>query len=122
MIVTTGIDIIEVKRIKEKFSKDDRFINLIFTENEINQVKNLEIKYLVLAGKWASKEAFSKAIGTGIGEELDWKDIEIQNDITGKPELCVSDEIIAKFRIKSVSLSISHVSDYAVASVVLLID
>ncbi|MGE3063797.1 MAG: holo-ACP synthase [bacterium] len=122
MKAVTGIDIIEVSRIKDKFSKDDRFIRLIYTENEINQVKDLEIKFLILAGKWASKEAFSKAIGTGIGEELDWKDMEIQNDIWGKPEIIVSGKIIDKYRIKSISLSISHVSEYAVASVVLLID
>ncbi|HAV91875.1 TPA: holo-[acyl-carrier-protein] synthase [candidate division WOR-3 bacterium] len=122
MNVSTGIDIIEVKRIKEKFSKDDNFMKLIFTPFEIEQVKDLEIKYIVLAGKWASKEAFSKAIGTGIGEELDWKDMEIRNDITGKPEIIVKESIVNKYKIKSLSLSISHVSEYAVASVVLLID
>ena len=122
MNVSTGIDIIEVNRIKEKFSKDDNFMKLIFTPFEIEQVKDLEIKYIVLAGKWASKEAFSKAIGTGIGEELDWKDIEIRNDITGKPEIIVKESIMNKYKIKSLSLSISHVSEYAVASVVLLID
>jgi len=122
MNITTGIDIIEVKRIREKFSNDDKLIHLIFTENEIKQVDNLKIKYIVLAGKWASKEAFAKAIGTGIGEGLDWKDMEIINDITGKPEIIVSNRIITKYKIKSLSLSISHISEYAVASVVILID
>jgi len=122
MNITTGIDIIEVKRIREKFSNDDKLIHLIFTENEIKQVDNLKIKYIVLAGKWASKEAFAKAIGTGISEELDWKDMEIINDITGKPEIIVSNRIITKYKIKSLSLSISHISEYAVASVVILID
>jgi len=122
MNITTGIDIIEVKRIREKFDGNDRFLSLIFTENEINQVRGMEIMYIVLAGKWASKEAFSKALGTGIGEELHWKDMEVRNDISGKPEISVKESVTAKYKIKSVSLSISHVSEYAVASVVLLTD
>lgn len=120
MRISNGIDIIEIKRIKEKFKNNQKFKEKIFTENELNQVKGLEIEYIVLAGKWASKEAFSKALGTGIGKEFDWKDIEILNDITGKPEISISRNLIDKYKIDQISLSISHIKDYAIASVFIL--
>ncbi|MEJ5307470.1 MAG: holo-ACP synthase [candidate division WOR-3 bacterium] len=120
MKISNGIDIIEVKRIKDKFEKNQKFKEKIFTENELNQVKGLEIEYIVLAGKWASKEAFSKALGTGIGKELDWKDMEIINDINGKPEIRISQNLIKKYKIDQISLSISHIKDYAIASVFIL--
>ncbi|MCK4523719.1 holo-ACP synthase, partial [candidate division WOR-3 bacterium] len=71
-----GIDIIEINRVEKKFKNNLSFEKLIFTDKEMNQVNNKSIKYITLAGKWASKEAFSKALGTGIGKELHWKDIE----------------------------------------------
>ncbi|MEO0237166.1 MAG: holo-ACP synthase [candidate division WOR-3 bacterium] len=122
MRISNGIDIIEIKRIKEKFEKNRKFKEKIFTENELKQVKGLEIEYIVLAGKWASKEAFSKALGTGIGKELDWKDIEILNDISGKPEIRISQDLVKKYKIDQISLSISHIKDYAIASVLILFD
>lgn len=120
MKIATGIDIVEVKRIKERFEGNNKFKTLIFTANEIEQTKSLEIEYIVLSGKWASKEAFSKALGTGIGDELHWLDMEIKNDINGRPEISVKKEVSDKYKIDSISLSISHTQEYAVASVVLL--
>uniref|UniRef100_A0A7C3N670 Holo-[acyl-carrier-protein] synthase n=1 Tax=candidate division WOR-3 bacterium TaxID=2052148 RepID=A0A7C3N670_UNCW3 len=120
MRISNGIDIIEIERIRKKFERDLKFKEKIFTQKELKQVEGLEIEYIVLAGKWASKEAFSKALGTGIGKELDWKDIQISNDITGKPQVEVSKDIIEKYGIEEISLSISHIKDYAVASVVIL--
>lgn len=120
MRISNGIDIIEIERIRKKFEKNIKFKEKIFTQKELKQVEGLEIEFIVLAGKWASKEAFSKALGTGIGKELDWKDIQISNDITGKPQVEVSKDIIEKYGIEEISLSISHIKDYAVASVVIL--
>lgn len=122
MKISTGIDIININRIKEKFSKNEDFKKRIFTEDEIEQVKGIEIEYTLLAGKWAAKEAFSKALGTGIGSELDWKDLSILNDINGKPEVKINEELAKKHSIREISLSISHEKDYAVASVVILFD
>ena len=114
-----GIDIIEISRVEKKFKNNLSFEKLIFTDKEMNQVNNKSIKYITLAGKWASKEAFSKALGTGIGKELHWKDIEISNDIDGKPEIAINPDIINKFGIKDISLSISHTNDYATAAVII---
>ncbi len=122
MKISTGIDIIDINRIKEKFSKNEDFKKRIFTEYELEQVEGIEIEYTVLAGKWAAKEAFSKALGTGIGSELDWKDLSILNDISGKPEIKISEKLAKKYYIKEISLSISHEKNYAIASVFILFD
>ncbi len=116
MRIETGIDIIEIERIKQKFQHNNKFLHLVFTENEIKQVENKNIMFQTLAGKWASKEAFSKALGTGIGKDLHWLDIEISNDINGKPIITVKKHIIEKFNIQNISLSISHSKDTAIAN------
>jgi len=120
MKIETGIDIVEIKRIEEKFNNNNDFEELIFTNKERKQVENKTIKMQTLAGKWATKEAFSKALGTGIGKELHWQDIEVSNDIDGKPKIKIDENIINKFHIKSVSLSISHSKEYAIASVIIV--
>lgn len=115
-----GTDIVEIARIEAKFTGNDKLAQLIFTENELKQVADKTVKFQTLAGKWAAKEAFSKALGTGIGKILHWQDMEISNDITGKPNITVSEHIIESFHIQSISLSISHTSQYATATILLI--
>lgn len=115
-----GTDIVEITRIEKKFTDNDRLAQLIFTDRELKQVEGKAVKFQTLAGKWAAKEAFSKALGTGIGKELHWKDMEISNDITGKPLITVSERIISTFSISSISLSISHTARYATATILLI--
>ena len=76
MILGVGIDIIDIKRIKsiiEKFG--DRFFERILTEKEIAYCKSYSKPELHFAGRFASKEAYSKSIGTGISKDFGWKDI-----------------------------------------------
>ena len=86
MIKGIGIDIIEVSRIKSMMEKyGDKFFKRILTDNEIDYCKSFPNAELHFAGRFASKEAYSKAIGTGISKDFGWKDIEILNDQRGKP-------------------------------------
>ncbi len=120
MRIETGIDIVEIARIEEKCRHRHEFEKKIFTHTELTQVDGKNIKYITLAGKWAAKEAFSKALGTGISGELDWLDMEVIKDIRNKPEIIVKKEILEKFSVDYVSLSISHTADYAAASVIIV--
>ena len=117
MIKGVGIDIIDVKRIKKIIDKySDKFFNRILTENEINYCKSFSKPDLHFAGRFASKEAYSKSIGTGISKDFRWKDIEILNDRRGKPYInhtVESDYTKYKFEV-----SISHTDEYACAVVV----
>ena len=111
-----GIDIIEVKRIRDLMLKfGDRFFQRILTDNEIKYCRKFSKPDLHFAGRFACKEAYSKAIGTGVGKEFSWKDIEVLNDDRGKPyvvHLKVNEYAALKFEI-----SISHTEEYACAVV-----
>jgi len=113
MIKGIGIDIIELERIKN-LMKNERFKKRILTKNELQQYEALTEKRKVefLAGRFAAKEAYAKAYGTGIGEQLSFQDIEIQNNDKGKP-------MIRKPLNHKVHLSISHSQDFAVAQVII---
>lgn len=114
MIKGIGIDITELARIKKILERQPRFIERILTQYEIGRYEQLkgQRKIEYFAGRFAAKEAFSKAYGTGIGKELSFLDIEITVDEAGKP--CIS----APFS-KGVHLSISHSKEYAIAQVVI---
>jgi holo-[acyl-carrier protein] synthase len=114
MISGIGIDIIELNRIKTIIDRQPKFIQRILTENELMVFEKLSVERRVefLAGRFAAKEAYAKANGTGLGNQLSFLDIEIQPDSMGKPQ------IIAPIK-EGVHLSISHSRDYAVAQVVI---
>jgi holo-[acyl-carrier protein] synthase len=113
MIKGIGIDIIELSRIQEILNRQKRFVDRVLTTNERLKFEELSAarKVEFLAGRFAAKEAYSKANGTGIGEDLSFLDIEIGNDHTGKP-------VITKPKALA-HLSISHSRDYAVAQVII---
>jgi holo-[acyl-carrier protein] synthase len=112
MIKGIGIDIIELDRIR-KMKHQQKFIDRILTPSEKSTYEALSEHRQTefLAGRFAAKEAFSKAAGTGIGRDLSFLDIEISADSLGKP-------IIAK-PVVGAHVSISHSREYAVAHVVI---
>lgn len=115
MIKGIGIDIIEISRIARAVNKNARFVRRILTEKEQDRYDKLSSegrKLEFLAGRFAAKEAFAKAMGTGIGK-LSFQDIEILSDKQGAPNLvCVAYK-------GDIFISISHSKEYAVAQVVL---
>lgn len=116
MVRGVGIDIIEVKRIRKLMDDyGDRFFKRILTENEINYCKKFSKPDLHFAGRFASKEAYAKAIGTGVGKEFTWKDIEILNNEKGKPYIVhLKENEFSKLKFE---ISISHTEDYGCAVV-----
>ncbi|ASW44270.1 holo-ACP synthase [Clostridium isatidis] len=119
MILGIGTDIIEIDRIEKAIEKNPNFLNKVFTEKEIELFKSKNMRYEVIAGNFAGKEALSKALGTGIrGFAL--KDIEILRDHLGKPVVIINDnikEIIGTEH--KISISISHNKNDAVSFVIL---
>jgi holo-[acyl-carrier-protein] synthase len=124
MAVLSGIDIIEIERVRNSLETcGDSFRDRVFTTNEINYCEGKKVvKFESYAARFAAKEAVSKAFGTGIGEGLKWKDIEIQNDTLGRPVVILTgkaEELYKKMDAKCISISLSHCKAYAVASVVI---
>ena len=123
-ILGIGVDIVENIRI-HKSLKNASFIKRVFSNSEISFAKNITNKKSYYSKRFAAKEAFSKAIGTGIRDNLNFKDITIVNDKFGKPSFVITDKIkkIVKkqFRISSFDffLSISDEKKYSIAYVIL---
>lgn len=110
-----GLDIVKISRI-EKLKDNQKFIDKIFDENEKNYIKRKKYSNETVAGLFASKEAVSKALGTGIGK-TSWKDIKIRHDLNGAPYAILKLSDISEVY---VALSITHEKKYA--SAVALID
>jgi len=121
MIIGIGTDIIEISRIKSSIEKyGDRFLNRIFTETEIKYCESFKgTKYLHYAARFAAKESFSKAIGTGITKGFKFKEIGIRNEKTGKPIVELSGGLSEKWGQYIIQVSLTHTEENAVAYLVI---
>ena len=123
MIFGVGIDIIEVSRIEKQLSRgDDRFQRRLFTDREIAYCERKKFKGLHYAARFAAKEAFLKALGTGLGGGLSWKDVEIVNNEAGKPTLRLDGKarlLAERLGLTGLQVSLTHVKDTAAAVVII---
>jgi len=114
MIIGTGVDITEVKRLREAVEKwGEAFLNRVFTKEELENAETRGSLYQHLAGRFAAKEAVFKALGDA---ELSWRDVQILNDKEGKPCCRILNGRNKKI---DVHISISHVKNYAVANAII---
>jgi len=112
MILGTGIDIIEIERIRKAVERwGEVFLNHVYTAEEVKHAKKFKFPYGHYAGRFAAKEAIFKAVGN---PHLSWHDVTISNDAQGKP-VCHFNNRKIKNRLL---ISISHSRDYAVASAI----
>ncbi len=121
MILGIGIDITEIRKIEESI-RSEAFQRKVFTASELKTVAGFKNKAEHLAGKFAAKEAFMKAIGAGIWQQVWFAQIEILNDEFGKPFIKVSGEAekrLKESKSEKVHISISHSGGMAVAVVIL---
>ena len=118
-ILGIGTDIVNVIRIEKILKKNKKnFLEKIFTNKEISLLK-LKSKYIAstIAKKFAAKEAFAKAMGTGIGSSLSFRNIEVLSLKSGQPYL----KLAGKNKIKVISkLSLSDDYPWAIAFVIIL--
>ena len=125
MIIGTGIDIVEVDRIKKALVLwGDRFLKRVFTERELLYVNKKKFSHENLAARFACKESVLKAFGdTRIGVSL--RNIEILNDEKGKPRVVLhreAKEFANRNKLHKITVSMSHTSNYAVSNAVLWSD
>ena len=125
-VLGTGIDIVENYRLKKLLlKKKSNFKNKIFTNNEIAYCEKKSNITNCYSKRFAAKEAFVKALGTGFRNNINFKDIEVVKNHYGKPYLLINKKIINKiktlFKVKkfNVLLSISDETKYAIASVII---
>ena len=116
-----GIDIVEVERLAKRIEKPE-FVNLVFTETEIDYCQSKKYKAQHFAARFAAKEAYMKSLGLGWTSDANFKEIEIINDENGAPRIELSGQTLAYFQKKKftqVLVTLSHTESMATAMVVI---
>ena len=130
MIVGIGSDIVNINRIERTISKfGNKFINRCFSKIEILKSENRLNKAASYAKRFAAKEAFSKALGTGFSQGVFWKDISVENNKLGKPVLKLNGnakkilkKLVPKNKNPIVNLTITDENHVAYAMVIISFD
>lgn len=124
MKIYCGTDIIEISRIRESIERSgEKFIKILFTPAEIEYCESKRnAKYYHYAGRFAAKEAIFKAVSPLLKNKFDisWHNAEVINDENGNPQIRFID--IRFNKIKNIDISISHCKEYAVATVVAMVE
>jgi holo-[acyl-carrier protein] synthase len=126
MIIRSGIDIIDIRRIKNTIDKYNfRFKEKCFHPNEIKKSESRYNSNESYAKRYAAKEACAKALGTGLARGVFWKDIEVQNDENGKPKIKLHNKALKFLKLLSnknqfsIEVSLSDEKNYAIANVII---
>jgi holo-[acyl-carrier protein] synthase len=122
LIIGLGVDIAEVPRIQAAIEgRGQRFLDRVFTPNEIAYCERFKNKFERYAGRFAAKEAAMKALGTGWRRGIRWVDLEVVREQSGRPSMSLAGEaakIAAQLGVKRISLSITHTQSEALAQVI----
>lgn len=122
--LSIGTDIVEVQRIDSAIRRfGEVFIKRIFCEEEISYCSKSSRSSIGFAARFAAKEAYAKALGTGIGRVISWKDIVVANQPSGAPYIILSKNALEQMDMRGfneVKLSMSHTKTLAHAVVVLM--
>lgn len=123
MIIGTGIDLVEVARIEDVYSKrGERFVSHVLHDAELPAFTDSKFKARMLAKRFAVKEAATKALGTGQAQNVLLRHFYVLHNEHGKPELYADDEALVhceKLGINAMHVSISDENEYAIAQVIL---
>ncbi len=118
-VIGIGTDIVDCLRIAKMIERHgEQFICRVYTPNEIGYCSSRKAATQHFAGRWAAKEAVLKVLGTGWSPGIKWRDIEICNDVSGKPSIKLSGgarDIAESKGISNVMISISHCRTHATA-------
>ena len=124
-ILGNGVDIVDNKRIEKAIKRNKKFIYKVFSTNEIKNSKKKYNKINYFAKRFAAKEAFLKALGTGVSNGISLKDISVKNNKYGKPSIIINDKlkqyIMRKFKTKNIKifLSLSDEKENSIAFVII---
>ena len=117
-IIGTGIDIVEIARIKKSLERfEENFAEKILHDEELKEFEKATNKPAFLAKRFAVKEAFVKALGTGIRDHVSWRKMYVIHDEKGKPSLAFAEDFANQIEADSldIHISISDEQNYVVA-------
>jgi len=125
-IVGIGLDLVKIARVETIARRwQNRFLQRIYTEDERRASFGRGWPYASLAGRFAAKEAMLKALGIGWAAGVSWQDIQVLNDVGGRPMATVrgrTGELAQQAGVTCIHVSLSHDGDYAIAEVILTND
>ncbi len=119
-----GTDLVKVGRIERAFVGNTAFQERVFTDEERRYSRRKRYPFQRFAARFAAKEALFKALGSGLSGDLDWRDVEVRNERSGKPILRLSRTTAIKANDLGVVdsfVSMSHTEQYAIALVFLVV-
>lgn len=120
MIYGLGIDIIEIARVETMLTRwQNHFVQRVFTPEEIAICESRTNRASAFAVRFAAKEAFSKALGSGVDKEFSWKDFAVGHQSNGRPLPVLSARLFNRLKNIKIHVSLSHSDHYATAVVVL---
>ena len=122
MISGIGIDTIEVSRVAKEIAGSKGFKERYFSAGEIAYCEPKRGRARNYAARFAAKEAFFKALGTGYRGGLAFREVEICNNVLGKPEIVLrgrTKALCRKYKIRGIHVSLTHIKDYSSAVVIL---
>jgi holo-[acyl-carrier protein] synthase len=123
-VIGLGVDIVETARVAASIQRHgDHFLDRIFLESERAYCAQGGTPERCYAARFAAKEAVAKALGTGIGAELGWRDIEIRRQPSGEPRVILHGtgaDTAHRLGIREIRISLSHSDHYAVANAIAL--
>lgn len=119
-----GIDVVETRRVESSISQfGEQFIQRVFTPSEREYCEKHKKSSLYFAARFAAKEAVSKALGTGIGKDVAFTEIEVVKKTSGEPTIKLhgnANKFAKKHNIAQVHISITHTEHYAAANAVIM--
>ena len=122
MIIGLGTDIVEIVRIGKRIERHgELFLHRIYTDEEIRYCQRRRETYPHFAGRWAAKEAVLKVLGTGFIRGIGWRDIEVQNQKSGRPVIQLyggAQDRAREMEIEQVLITISHCRSFATATAI----
>ena len=120
-IIGIGTDVVDVERIRRSFEEyGDRFARRVFTEVERTYCEHFgETRHLHYAARFAAKEAFSKAIGTGMRDGMAFQQVGIRNEQSGLPIVVLSGLMLERHGAHNIHVTLSHTATVAIAVVVI---
>lgn len=120
MIEGLGIDVVDVTRVQDVIGRwGDRFLEKIFTESELRYARSKKNPLPHFAGRFAVKEAVAKALSTGWAGGFRWKDVEVENDPSGKPSVRLHGTVKEMLKGNRILVSISHSDNTVVACAII---
>lgn len=122
MVLGLGVDLADVPRMRRAMERQEGLCERLFCDREISYCRGKRYPYTHFAARFAAKEAFLKALGTGLRGKMNWLEMEVRSDELGRPSLQVQGECLTALRAiggKTVHLSLTHQAGAAVAVVLI---